>query len=942
MLLNDFDVVSITETWLLDGIYDQELFDSRYLVWRRDRDYASTNQIYGGGVLLAVRRDLAAVERTEWRSSAEDIWVTVSMKNNRTATQTHLCTLYLCDQNEGYTYTSQLQNFTDKLFEIVSTHPGDNFIIMGDFNMPYLTWNISDDNILEPSGISGSTQEYFFDTINSCNLVQFNHAHNVNNRILDLIFSNNCLDTQICSEPLVPEDLQHKSLEILFTFSDSSSLKTNHRMKYFYNNGDYDAICSALDDMNWHTILRDGSVDDAAAVLYNYIYNLRDKHVPHKKIAPSTFPPWYSFNLKKLLKEKYKFWSKYKTYGNRGDYLTFCLLRKRAKSLETECFKSYVSRTEDSISTNPKIFWSYVKSLSKTSHGLPSTMNYEGTSADKGEEVCNLFASYFQSTFLLSNNTIPLLNPNLNPNVPTIPYNSLGICDISINATEVLKLLESLDINKGAGPDDIPPLLIKTCSSSLVKPLCILFQRSVREGVVPKLWKSAFITPVHKSGDKSNVKNYRPISKLCVFSKIFERVIYNQVYAALSSSFIFEQHGFLKRRSTVSNLILFNDYITAGMENGKQIDAIFTDFSKAFDRIDHTILLQKLYFSGIHGNLYRWFTSYINNRTQAIAINGYISSWNLIPSGVPQGSLLGPLLFIIFINDVSSCFRHSEILLYADDMKIFRTVNNINDSLLLQEDLMRFEEYCLINKLDLNVSKCYSITFTRKTNVLNTHYLLRDHLLNKVNGIRDLGVFEDSKVMFDQHIENIVKRASKSLGFIIRSCRNFSKIKSIKIIYCSYVRSILEYASELWNPCYDKYIYRIESIQKRFMRYLQYKSGCLDTNYEARCKRYHFLPLEMRRTIADVVFLYKISNSYIDSPPLLQNINISVPPRSLRTRPLLTTPFARTNYRRNSFFCRVPHKLNVLVNVHSDIDLFNTKLASLRRVLSAGFFGSQN
>ncbi|CAH2097404.1 unnamed protein product [Euphydryas editha] len=253
----------------------------------------------------------------------------------------------------------------------------------------------------------------------------------------------------------------------------------------------------------------------------------------------------------------------------------------------------------------------------------------------------------------------------------------------SANLDQVRSLIKDIDLTKGMGPDNIPPLFISRCSASLTEPLTLLFRRSIIEGVVPKIWKSAFISPIYKSGNKGEVKNYRPISKLCIFAKLLERIVYSQLYRFFSNFFIDEQHGFQKHRSTASNLLTFVDYASEGMDSGGQVDAIFTDYSKAFDRIDHSLLLEKLYLAGIHGSLFRWFSSYIENRSQAVVLNGFSSAWCQVPSGVPQGSLLGPLLFNIFINDISSCFHHSQFLLYADDMKIFRTIKNSTDCNLL-------------------------------------------------------------------------------------------------------------------------------------------------------------------------------------------------------------------------------------------------------------------
>ena len=305
------------------------------------------------------------------------------------------------------------------------------------------------------------------------------------------------------------------------------------------------------------------------------------------------------------------------------------------------------------------------------------------------------------------------------------------------------------------------------------------------------------------------------------------------------------------------------------MDQRAQVDVIYTDYSKCFDCIDHRLLLEKLLKAGIHGDLYRWFSSYIENRSQAVVLQGYTSGWTSVPSGVPQDSVLGTLLFTLFIADVVNCFKHSYVLLYADDMKVHKIIRDISDTHQLQSDLNRFEEYCKHNLLQFNVSKCFQMTFTRQKSIVNSIYSLNQLTLGKVNSIRDLGIIQDSKLLFDQHIDGIVGKASRALGFVIRASACFRSLKPIKVIYCSFVRSHLEYASQVWNPQYGIHKSRIEGIQKKFLRYLDYKAHQVSIDYSHRCKRYHFLPLDRRRLINDVCFLINIANGSIDCPEIL-------------------------------------------------------------------------
>ncbi|CAG9120858.1 unnamed protein product, partial [Plutella xylostella] len=773
----------------------------------------------------------------------------------------------------------------------------------------------------------------FLDTVSFCGLQQFNLIVNKFDQILDLVLSNDDVSVTLCTDPLVPEDPYHPALYINVSFVELEPLVPCKRTMYCYNRADFTKIHNEINSIDWQNTLGVGSVDDAVGKFYDIVYELQNKHIPQRVSKVNKYPPWYNQAIIKVLNEKMKFHRKFKKYGNVSDKQTFELLRERVKRLERVSFNDYIAHIESSLPANPRVFWSFIKSKRK-GFSFPSCMKHLNYSSSSGPEISNLFSEYFHSTFLRSDFGPVQVDENTNDSIPT-PLADIASIEISVD--NICKLLGTLDLKKSAGPDKLPAVFLFSCSKALAVPLAILFQRSLCEGVMPLLWKSAFISPIHKKGLKDIVSNYRPISKLCLIAKIFERIVYDQIYSSLKLTFNPNQHGFLKKKSTVSNLLVFNEFISEQMDNNNQVDAVYTDYSKAFDRIDHVMLLKKLLSVGIRGDLFRWLKSYISNRTQSVVLNGYMSAWKNIPSGVPQGSLLGPLLFIIFINDIDICFNHSEFLLFADDMKVFRVVNSPKDSDLLQDDLNRLATYCRLNSLDINVSKCFSISFGRKRNMYQSTYSLSDQSISICNEIKDLGVIMDSKLLFDKHVDAIVKKAYKLLGFVMRSCKNFKLMKSIKIIYCTLVRSNLEYASQVWNPRYGVYISKIESIQKKFIRFLCYKFKIPRRSYEFHCNQFHLLPLQIRREAADLIFLTRLAQNSIDCPDLLNKINLLVPSRPLRLKSLVHVPLVHTNYRQNSFLLRASRSFNTLSNDCRDIDMFCSSARSISYNLTNKF-----
>lgn len=936
--LNSYDVIVLTETWLIDGLLNSELFDDRYIVWRRDRDYSVTGQSRGGGVLIATRRELSVTPQPLLHSSAEDLWITLRLKNlnSRDYVNLYICAVYLCKQNKGFSFSNQLANFLTKLNHTILNNTSDVFLVLGDFNMSGISWVSSNNNSLVPVNPASSDECMLTDELSTLDLGQYNGVVNKYGKLLDLVLSNKLLCVSECVDPLVTIDPYHPALLTNIDIFELPPLDHAPRLRYIYSKGDFNAINKDIDAVDWECQFSSRSLDDSVAYFIETVRDFQNRHIPQKLVRNNSFPIWYSASLIRAIKEKYKYLRKFKTYGNRSDELTFKYLRDRVKSMETSCYNAYLNETEKSIKSNPKHFWKFVHNRYKT-NAIPNTLNYNNELLLSGDRICEAFSSYFLSTFLdsVSTNCSNLVSVSSSDTVtPTS-----DIYNIEINIDTVIALLRKLDPSKGAGPDNISSKFLIKCASSIALPISILFSKSLSQGVVPRVWKSAFITPVHKKGSKTEVTNYRPISKLCIIAKIFERIIYNQLYPALSNSFSTFQHGFLRGRSTTSNLILFNDYITEAMDKGKQVDVVYTDYSKAFDRIDHETLIKKLNNMGIRGDLLRWFSSYIDNRSQAVVLNNYISSWVSVPSGVPQGSLLGPLLFVIYVNDIDLCLKSSNLLCFADDMKIFAKISSLEDGIALQADLFRLEEYCRVNKLDLNPLKCSVITYTRKRVVLTTTYTLSGQTLTRCDIIRDLGVHHDNKLTFEAHIDTIVKKAYKLLGFIMRLSKCFKNAKTLKILYCTFVRSQLEYASQIWNPRYSKYIDRIENIQKRFIKFLCFhqKIPYHSNDYVRLCKKYHLLPLVYRREIADCLFLLKIFNNNIDSPELLSKFYLNAPGKLLRFNPPLRVTHTYTNYRQNSYIVRVSKQFNMICKQHG-FDLFSTSVISARRSLSLKFF----
>ena len=430
--------------------------------------------------------------------------------------------------------------------------------------------------------------------------------------------------------------------------------------------------------------------------------------------------------------------------------------------------------------------------------------------------------------------------------------------------------------------------------------------------------------------------NYRPICIQSSLPKLFEKIVLSKINPLLNKFITVHQHGFHKSRSTVTNLLLYETHISRALSMNKQVDSIYTDFSKAFDKVSHKLLVNKLSHFGFAGSFLSWLNTYLSDRTLMVRANCATSHSINVTSGVPQGSHLGPILFNIFINDIPLIFHDVEILMFADDLKLFKVINNIYDCITIQNNLDILSDWCIKNRLHLNVDKCLIMIFYRIKNPLLYSYSLSNSNLCSVAEISDLGITFDTKLSFSRHVSNITGKALKMLGFILRVASDFKNTSTIRILYTSLVRSCLEYGSTIWNPCYKVHIASLERVQHKFLRYVNFRLGIpLDSlNYDFLLNNQNLLKLSERRIITDLIFLFKIVNGMLDCPDILSLVNFNVPVRMTRQCVLYYCSNIRTVAMQNSTL----NRLHSMGNKYAFLaDVFDNSLSSYRLILIKHF-----
>ena len=431
------------------------------------------------------------------------------------------------------------------------------------------------------------------------------------------------------------------------------------------------------------------------------------------------------------------------------------------------------------------------------------------------------------------------------------------LANIDCSVNEVKRHLLKLKPNKSPGPDHIAPCILKSCAPELAPSLTYMVNKSFSVGLLPDEWKHADITPLYKKGSKSSRENYRPISLTSIACKIGEKIVFDRMIKFWREIDLINsnQFGFLRGRSTATQLLsTLNDWAKS-RNLSIPTDVIFLDLAKAFDSVPHERLLLKLKSNGIDGSLLNWLRHFLVGRKQRVVVRGSCSDWSCVTSGTPQGTILGPLLFLLYINDITECIS-STVKLYADDTKIYREISDpITDCRILQDDLNNLSEWARKWQLRFNADKCESMRITHSRDRSETNYFL-EKPLKDVDNFKDLGVTITRDLSWGNHISITVNKANKVLGSIKRSVGT-ANTNVFSMLYKSLVRPILEYAVPVWCPYLVKDIHALENVQRRASRLaLNQCKGYM--SYEDRCKLLKWPTLSDRRIYLSLVECYKI------------------------------------------------------------------------------------
>ena len=585
-----------------------------------------------------------------------------------------------------------------------------------------------------------------------------------------------------------------------------------------------------------------------------------NKNVPQKTISSTkNFLPWINSKTQKLIKKKKRLFAHTKSKKTSKSKKRYDEIKKVAQRRCRNAHQSYVNDLITTDKSNKK-FWAYVKSQRNEHFGISDLIVNSRpikTAAQKANALKDQFSKVFSN---------PQEQTNFAP-PPKATERQLPRIKITKNGTH--KLLSQVNEHKAPGPDGIPGRLLKTCADELAETFTILFQSSLDTGIIPQDWKKAHIVPIYKKGSKHSPENYRPISLTSIPSKILEHIVHSNIMTHLDTNNLITplQHGFRKGRSCETQLITTANDFAQTLNSKSQTDAILLDFSKAFDKVDHKILLTKASSLGIGPLMTKWIHSFLNNRTQTVLVEGSKSDPSPVLSGVPQGTVLGPLLFLIYINDISSDLTPgTSIRLFADDSLLYRQIHSKADQTILQKDLNTLQAWEANNKMEFHPDKCQVIQITNKTkHRLNQTYNIHNTPLQFTNAAKYLGITIDNKLNFNTHISAITRKANSTLSFI---SRNFNKCPQKTKEHCvrALVHPLLNYGSSIWDPHTQCNIDKIEKVNKRAARFITGNYIFEHGQSEKNLSQLNWPTLQQQRFQHKVTLLFKIHRNIIHVP----------------------------------------------------------------------------
>ena len=854
-------IFNFTETWLDENIVEDAKIDG-FKEYRSDRV-----GIRQGGTIVYTHENLECKVLAKMNiGKCEMIAIEIIPLN------TINIVIYRPPKTIGEEF-NQILNKMEDIFRNMSK-PEPTIILTGDFNFPFINWKLNKYNgctskiinTINATNDENLQFERLSKIANQYNLVQAingpTREENGKASTLDLIYTNDIsLFTEIQIHPSNMSD--HHLVEICTSYDCNLKRKTcsekNDSGMRSYNLHSKEIKWKEINEKIGKISYENQEINNTISLIEDLLNNLNvicEEEAPKRKENGMKDKIRIPAERKKLLgrMKMLKRGRRKAMSNNKKEELSEKIIMVENELIQLRKMEKLKeeSKVIRNIKENPKALYSYVNRESKRKVEI-GPFKVDNKYIYEGKDICRILVEQYKSQF--NSNTM-----NINEEEISIlldDFNEDDLVDIDIKEKDIIDAIDDLEENSSAGPDEVPAIFLKKTKNSIAKPLKYILRKSLDDGKIPDIFKLAHITPIHKGGAKTMPEQYRPVSLTSHIMKIFERVIKKNILVHLIINNLIKekQHGFVPGRSTQSQLLAHYKDIYEAFEEGLRVDTVFLDFSKAFDKVDHNILMRKVINHKIKGKVGHWIKEFLTDRKFKVIANGTISDSEDVLSGVPQGTVLAAILFIIMISDIDENVKACIVRCFADDTRVSKKIRDEEDKSKMQEDLDSIYKWAEDNIMKFNDNKFEQLNYgTLNKEEIESYKNPSNNDISKSDIVKDLGVITNSNLTFKEHIDSIITASKITSGMIFRTFIT-REAEVMLCLFKTYIRSRLEYCCSIWSPVLQGEINEIERVQKSFTSKIE---GLEGLDYHQRLVKLGLYSLERRRERYLIIYAWQM------------------------------------------------------------------------------------
>lgn len=856
----------VQETWCAPQEKDSQYRLPGYTLHRHDR--LST----GGGVCIYIREDaVSTVARLpQLESQNEDLWLQLTLPNSPATI--YLGTAYRPPNTDLDPFLECLETTLARVALLSHGHQSHT-ILTGDFNARCTAWCADD-----PTDTAGERLHQLFSAYGLSQETSF-PTNVVGDRLhacLDLVLTD-LAGLEVTSLPPVGRS-DHLVLHGEFTIPSRTSESPRERASrtvWCWSADNCKDLRSEVSGADWSDVMQCNNVDCAWTAWKHKILTLAQRVIPTRLVRQLPRPqPWVTAEIADAVKLKHRLFRAYKKTHTPADWDNFKQQRNIVSGLIRRAKSAYVtSLSDDDRPPRTKLpsLFRLLGSLTKSKHArVPDLQSSTGTTVTAAPDKAAVLNDFFLRQCRESSGSGN--PPPIDSQPVTGQENTLST--LSVSEHEVCAALRTLDPAKAPGCDGIPTRLLVAAAEEIAPQVCHIFQLSVNSTVFPSEWKQAIVTPVYKGkGDTHQPTNYRPISLLCILSKVLERIVYRQLYDHVSPHFPPNQSGFRRRDGTEYQLVRIVHNLAKAVDDSHYTLTCYFDLTKAFDRVWHAGLLAKLRHLGVAGQALAWFSSYLSSRTQCVRVDGLTCAFQPVPGGVPQGSVLGPLLFLVYTHDLPHAIRNARTTCnqFADDTALTSSSANRAQTVTdLQTSVASTGQWLTNWRLAANSLKTVVVETTRRAIPTDAAISLNGSTLRTSTSQRHLGIILSTDLRWTAQVNHVLARAAPLLC-LLRRLRSSLSVSALCIFYKLYIRPVLEYACNAWSGLPISLMDRLERFQRRAAKLILRRSLYTHSNHSELLDSVGWETLSSRRRYRLAILGFHLASRSVP-PHLLEDI----------------------------------------------------------------------